>query len=202
MFSPSLSAFLCWRFVWNWPSARERHRARRRWPQGLDHFILHTLQVMLFGAPSIRLVERPWRENKGVPTMTEFIHELGPVGWLVIEFPGSGFDSEIPLTISAACLVGQNRWTRRTASAISRAGGQLVVNGRIRCRHCSLQSRPTPPQWSLKKEFDMPLATRRMARASVNGPAPVPRTATTVATAAVVESSMTDRFLDEIETRA
>jgi hypothetical protein len=48
----------------------------------------------------------------------------------------------------------------------------------------------------------MPLATRRMARASVNGPTPVPRTATTVATAAVVESSMTDRFLDEIEMRA
>jgi hypothetical protein len=74
---------------------------------------------MLFGAPSIRLVERPWRENKGVPTMTELIHELGPVGWLVIEFPGNGFDSEIPLTISAACLVGQNRWTRRTASALA-----------------------------------------------------------------------------------
>ena len=63
--------------------------------------------------------------------MTELIHELGPVGWLVIEFPGSGFDSEIPLTISAAALVWQNRWTRRTGSAVSRAGGQLVVNGRI-----------------------------------------------------------------------
>jgi hypothetical protein len=134
--------------------------------------------------------------------MTELIDELGPVGWLVIEFPGNRFNSEIPLTISAAALVWQNRWTRRTGSAVSRAGGQLVVNGRIRCRYCSLQSRPTPPQWSLKKEFDMPLATRRMARASVNGPAPVPRTATTVATAAVVGPSMTDRFMDEIETRA
>ena len=135
--------------------------------------------------------------------MTELIDELGPVGWLVAEFPSSRFNSEIPLTISAACLVWQNRWTPRTASAVSRGGGQLVVNGRIRCRHCSLQSRPTPPQWSLKKkEFDMPLATRRMARASVNGPAAVARTATTVATAAVVGSSMTDRFLDEIETRA
>ena len=58
-------------------------------------------------------------------------------------------------------------------------------------------------QWSLKKkESDMPLATRRMARASVNGRAPVARTATMVATAAVVGSSRTDRFMDEIETRA
>ena len=37
---------------------------------------------------------------------------------------------------------------------------------------CSPKSRPKLPQWSLKrKESDMPLATRRMARASVNGPA-------------------------------
>jgi len=47
----------------------------------------------------------------------------------------------------------------------------------------------------------MPLATRRMARASVNGPAAVARTATTVATAAV-GSSMTDHFMHEIETEA
>jgi hypothetical protein len=55
--------------------------------KGLDHFFLHTLRVMLFGPPSIRLVERPRRENKGVLTMTELIDELGPVGWLVVEFP-------------------------------------------------------------------------------------------------------------------
>jgi len=135
--------------------------------------------------------------------MTELIDELGPVGWLVVEFPGSRFNSEIPLTISAACLVWQNRWTPRTASAVSRGGGQLVVNGRIRCRHCSLQSRPTPPQWSLKKkESYMPLVTRKMARASASGPAPVATSATPVATAAVVGPSMTDRFMDEIETRA
>ena len=48
----------------------------------------------------------------------------------------------------------------------------------------------------------MPLAKRRMARASVNGPAPVAWTALSVATAAVVGSSMTDRFMDEIETGA
>jgi hypothetical protein len=57
---------------------------------------------MLFGALSIRLVERPRRDSKGVPTMTKLIDELGPVGWLVVEFPGSRFNSEIPLTISAA----------------------------------------------------------------------------------------------------
>jgi hypothetical protein len=47
----------------------------------------------------------------------------------------------------------------------------------------------------------MPLATRRMARASVNGPASVARTATKVATAAV-GSSMTDHFMHEMETEA
>jgi hypothetical protein len=52
-----------------------------------------------------------------------------------------------------------------------------------------------------KKEFDMPLAMRRIAPASVNGPAAVTRTATTVATAAV-RSSMTDHFMHEIETEA
>jgi hypothetical protein len=113
--------------------------------------------------------------------MTESIDELGPAGWLVVEFPGSRFNSEIPLTMSAACLVWQNRWTPRNASAVRRAGGELVVNARIRCRHCLLHSKPTPPQWSFKKkESDMPLAARRMARAPVIGPAPAARTATTL----------------------
>jgi hypothetical protein len=48
----------------------------------------------------------------------------------------------------------------------------------------------------------MPLVTRKMARASASGPAPVATSATPVATAAVVGPSMTDRFMDEIETRA
>ena len=39
--------------------------------------------------------------------MTELIHELGPVGWLVIEFPGNRYNSEIPLTISAAASSGK-----------------------------------------------------------------------------------------------
>ena len=45
----------------------------------------------------------------------------------------------------------------------------------------------------------MPLAMRSVDRAPVNGPAPVARTAITVAPA-VVGSSMTVRFIDEIET--
>jgi hypothetical protein len=45
----------------------------------------------------------------------------------------------------------------------------------------------------------MPLAKCRMNCASVNGPARVARTATAVA-AAVVGSSMTGRFTDEVET--
>lgn len=47
-------------------------------PKDLTIFFLHTLWVMLFGAPSIRLVERPRRENKGAPTMTELIDSIGP----------------------------------------------------------------------------------------------------------------------------
>lgn len=66
---------------------------------------------------------------------------------------------------------------------------------------CSPKSRPKLPQWSSKrKESDMPLATLKMARAFVNCPRPVPTTATTVATAAVLASSITNRSMDEIET--
>ena len=131
--------------------------------------------------------------------MTELIDELGPVDWLVVEFPGSRFEGEIALIItdlvdreiirvldllvlrkdgngeleafeisdldeselgelrayetelavllsaedvesvaaavepgsSAACLVFENRWAAPFASAVRRAGGQLVANGRI-----------------------------------------------------------------------
>jgi Family of unknown function (DUF6325) len=131
--------------------------------------------------------------------MTEVIDELGPVDWLVVEFPGSRFNGEIAPTItdlvdrdiirvldllvlrkdddgnleafevteledselgelrvyetelamllsaedveavaaavepgsSAACLVFENRWAAPFASAVRRAGGQLVANGRI-----------------------------------------------------------------------
>ena len=78
--------------------------------------------------------------------MTELIDELRPVGWLVVEFPGSRFN--------------EFRGSRFNS--------------------------------------EIPL----LAPASINGPAPIPRTATTVATPAVVGSSMTDRFMDEIETGA
>jgi hypothetical protein len=131
--------------------------------------------------------------------MTELIDELGPVDWLVVEFPGSRFNGEIAPTITdlvdreiirvldllvlrkdadgsleafeltdlgddelgelrayeaelamllsaedveaiaaavepgstAACLVWENRWAAPFASAVRRAGGQLVANGRI-----------------------------------------------------------------------
>jgi hypothetical protein len=131
--------------------------------------------------------------------MTEVIDQLGPVDWLVVEFPGSRFNGEIAPTItdlvdrdiirvldllvlrkdddgnleafevteledselgelrayeaelamllsaedveavaaavepgsSAACLVFENRWAAPFASAVRRAGGQLVANGRI-----------------------------------------------------------------------
>jgi Family of unknown function (DUF6325) len=131
--------------------------------------------------------------------LTELVDELGPVDWLVVEFPGSRFNGEIAPTItdlvdrgiirvldllvlrkdddgsieafemgdlgddelgelrayetelamllsaedveamaaavepgsSAACLVWENRWAAPFASAVRRAGGQLVANGRI-----------------------------------------------------------------------
>jgi hypothetical protein len=131
--------------------------------------------------------------------MTELIDELGPVGWVVVEFPGSRFNSEIPLKISAGVPRLGEPMGAPFASAVRRAGGQLVVNGRIRYRHVEAHA----VQWSLKKkESYMPLVTRKMASASANGPAPVATSATPVATAAVVGSSMADRFMDEIETRA
>ncbi len=131
--------------------------------------------------------------------MTEVIDELGPVDWLVVEFPGSKFNGEIAPEITdlvdrkiirvldllvlrkdtdgsleafeitdlgddelgelqayetelamllsvedveaiaaavepgstAACLVWENLWAAPFASAVRRAGGQLVANGRI-----------------------------------------------------------------------
>jgi hypothetical protein len=54
------------------------------------------------------------------------------------------------------------------------------------------------PNSRYKKESDMPLATRRMDQASVNGSAPVARATLPVATAAV-GSPMTDHSMDEIE---
>jgi hypothetical protein len=131
--------------------------------------------------------------------MTELIDEVGPVGWLVVEFPGSRFNSEIPLTISTACLFWENRWAARSPRPFAAPAASSLSTVAFGAG----KSRPTPCNGALKKkESDMPLATRRMARASVNGRAPVARTATMVATAAVVGSSRTDRFMDEIETRA
>jgi hypothetical protein len=131
--------------------------------------------------------------------MSEPVDELGPVDWLVVEFPGIRFNGEIAPAItelvdreiirvldllvlrkdedgtldafevsdldeselgelrayeaelavllsaedveaiaaavepgsSAACLVFENRWAAPFASAVRRAGGQLVANGRI-----------------------------------------------------------------------
>lgn len=131
--------------------------------------------------------------------MTAAMDELGPVDWLVVEFPGSRFNGEIAPALadlvesrtvrvldllllkkdddgtleafeladlddseigelrqyetelamllseedvtaiaaavepgsSAACLVWENTWAAPFASAVRRAGGQLVANGRI-----------------------------------------------------------------------
>jgi hypothetical protein len=153
---------------------------------------------MLINADSTRLFQRR-SGAKECDRMNEVIDELGPVDWLVVEFPGSRFNGEIAPTItdlvdreiirvldllmlrkdddgnleafeiaeledselgelrdyeaelamllsaedveavaaaiepgsSAACLVFENRWAAPFASAVRRAGGQLVANGRI-----------------------------------------------------------------------
>jgi hypothetical protein len=153
---------------------------------------------MLINADSTRLFQRR-SGAKESGRMNEVIDELGPVDWLVVEFPGSRFNGEIAPTItdlvdreiirvldllmlrkdddgnleafeiaeledselgelreyeaelamllsaedveavaaaiepgsSAACLVFENRWAAPFASAVRRAGGQLVANGRI-----------------------------------------------------------------------
>ena len=38
----------------------------------------------------------------------EFVEELGPVDWLVVEFPGSGFTGEIAPTLDALVDNGTN----------------------------------------------------------------------------------------------
>jgi hypothetical protein len=153
---------------------------------------------MLINADLTRLFQRR-SGAKECDRMNEVIDELGPVDWLVVEFPGSRFNGEIAPTItdlvdreiirvldllmlrkdddgnleafeiaeledselgelrdyeaelamllsaedveavaaaiepgsSAACLVFENRWAAPFASAVRRAGGQLVANGRI-----------------------------------------------------------------------
>ena len=95
---------------------------------------------------------------------------------------------------SAAVLVWENTWAAPFASAVRRAGGQLVASGRIPTQALLAASRLTSkkkqpmmaPSWQpLKEKCDMPLASRRMGRGGVIGPRPVARTAAVVGTAAV-----------------
>jgi hypothetical protein len=181
------------------------------------------------------------------------IDELGPVDWIVVEFPGSKFNGEIAPALadlverdlvrvldllvlkkesdgtleafelsdlddaeiggfrsheqelamllseedvtavaaavepgsSAAVLVWENKWAAPFGAAVRHAGGQLVASGRIPIQASWPRSRPTTNR-TTERRREMPLARRRMRRAAVIGPAPVARTAATVATAAVV----------------
>ena len=158
----------------------------------------HPPRVMLINAEPTKLIQR-CSGVKECDRMTEVIDELGPVDWLVVEFPGSKFNGEIAPEITdlvdrkiirvldllvlrkdtdgsleafeitdlgddelgelrayetelamllsvedveaiaaavepgstAACLVWENLWAAPFASAVRRAGGQLVANGRI-----------------------------------------------------------------------
>ena len=78
--------------------------------------------------------------------MTVSIDELGPVDWIVVEFPGAKLTGEIaPLSeqdvtdpaetigpgSSAAVLVWENLWAAPFGAAVRHAGGQLAASGRI-----------------------------------------------------------------------
>jgi hypothetical protein len=97
------------------------------------------------------------------------VDELGPVDY-VVEFPGSQFNGEI-------------------APGPRRPRGLVAFPS----RPCSPRSKLTTKKRKKRKEPDMPLAARRMRPAVVIGPAPVARTATTVATAAVVAHGVNRR---------
>ena len=95
---------------------------------------------------------------------------------------------------SAAVLVWENTWAAPFASAVRRSGGQLVASGRIPIQ-AMLAAIEADEEADLKQKelSEMPMARRRMRRAAVIGPAPVARTATTVATAAVVAHGVNRR---------
>ena len=76
------------------------------------------------------------------------LEEMGPIDYLVVEFPGSNMTGEgLPLLVdqedldhaggvlepgsSAGLLVYENRWAAPFAKALRRGGGQLVAHGRI-----------------------------------------------------------------------
>jgi hypothetical protein len=48
-----------------------------------------------FGALSTKIVNGNLRYNQGSTDMTELIDVLGPVDWLLVEFPGSRFNGQI-----------------------------------------------------------------------------------------------------------
>ena len=198
----------------------------------------------------------------------EALDELGPVDWIVVEFPGSRFKGEIAPILddlvergtvrvldlvlirkgedgeldffelsdldeseigtlrayetelatllseddvnavaasvepgsTAALLVWENRWAAPFGSAVRRAGGQLVASGRIPIQALLAAVEAEDETKPTRKASDMPLAARRMRRAAVIGPAPVARTAATVATVAVVAHGV-DRRGDRREDR-
>src|SRR6266576_3733536 len=83
------------------------------------------------------------------------VDELGPVDYIVVEFPGSKFNGEIAPALgdlvdrglirvldllvlkkdddgsSAAVLIWENTWAVPFANAVRHSGGQLVAGGRI-----------------------------------------------------------------------
>jgi hypothetical protein len=181
------------------------------------------------------------------------IDELGPVDWIVVEFPGSKFNGEIAPALadlverdlvrvldllvlkkesdgtleafelsdlddaeiggfrsheqelamllseedvtavaaavepgsSAAVLVWENKWAAPFGAACATQVASSWPAAGSPSKRCWPRSRPTTNRTSERRR-EMPLARRRMRRAAVIGPAPVARTAATVATAAVV----------------
>src|ERR671912_758118 len=79
----------------------------------------------------------------GRETAVGTLEEMGPVDYLVIEFPechpiGENFPLLVDLAVqilepgrAAAILVYENRWAAPLAIALRRSGAQLVSSGRI-----------------------------------------------------------------------
>jgi hypothetical protein len=65
------------------------------------------------------------------------LQDMGPIDYLVVEFPGSKMTGEgLPLLVDLVDrgiirILYENRWAAPFASALRRGGAQVVASGRI-----------------------------------------------------------------------
>jgi hypothetical protein len=67
-----------------------------------------------------------------VKTMADDLDEMGPIDYVVVEFPGNRMTGEVLQPgSSAGILTYENAWAGPFAAAVRRSGGELVASGRI-----------------------------------------------------------------------